>query len=86
MALFRFLAWLVLALAIALLGADAMSSLENGEPVLRSTGEILELVGLSLDGGEGDAPGILGTVLSLPLWAVFGLLGVILVLIFRPIE
>ena len=90
MAAFRFIAWLILALAIALLGADAVTSLETGEPVMRTTAEILALVGLNVadaaEGGQGGVASAIATVLSLPLWAVFGLIGIILVLIFRPID
>ena len=92
MAAFRFIAWILVALAIALLGADAVSSLEDGEPKIRTTAEILQTVGVLKD-GDGAAAGAPGgvaraltTVLSLPLWAVLGLIGLILTLIFRPID
>ena len=41
MAAFRLIAWVLVALAIALLGADGVASLEGGEPVMRSTADIL---------------------------------------------
>ena len=90
MAAFRFIAWVLVALAIALLGADGVASLETGEPVMRSTAEILQLVGV--DGGAvaKNSPGglsqALGTIMGLPLWGVIGLVGVVLTLIFRPID
>lgn len=90
MAAFRLIAWMMIALAIALLGADAVSSLESGEMVMRSTGEILGLAGLDTTSMADAAPGgvskALGTLFDLPLWAVLGMLGVVLTLIFRPME
>jgi len=90
MAAFRLIAWIMVALAIALLGADGVASLELGEPVMRSTADILTLIGI--DGGAiaTNSPGgisqALGTIMSLPLWGVIGLIGVVLTLIFRPMD
>ena len=90
MAAFRFIAWIFLALAVALLGADGVASLETGEPVMRSTEQILALIGI--DGGaiSKNAPGgvsqALATIMALPLWGVIGLVGVVLALIFRPMD
>ena len=90
MAAFRFIAWVLVALAIALLGADGVASLENGEPVMRTTQDILALVGI--DGGSitDNSPGgvsqALGTIMGLPLWGVIGIIGVVLTLIFRPMD
>jgi hypothetical protein len=90
MAAFRFIAWILVALAVALLGADGVASLETGEPVMRSTEQILALVGI--DGGAiaKNSPGgvnqALGTIMGLPLWGVIGLIGVVLTLIFRPMD
>lgn len=90
MAAFRFIAWVLVALAVALLGADGVASLETGEPVMRSTEQILALVGV--DGGAiaKNSPGgvsqALGTIMGLPLWGVIGLIGVVLTLIFRPMD
>lgn len=90
MAAFRFIAWVLVALAVALLGADAVASLETGKPVMRSTADILALVGIDGAGLVEASPGGvsqgLGAVLGLPLWAVFGVIGVVLTLIFRPLE
>lgn len=90
MAAFRFIAWVLVALAIALLGADGVTSLENGEPVMRTTETVLGLIGLNGDAIVNSSPGgvaqALGTVMSLPLWAVIGLIGVVLTLVFRPID
>jgi len=90
MAAFRFIAWVLVALAIALLGADGVASLESGEPVMRSTEQILALIGINGGAIAENSPGgisqALGTIMGLPLWAVLGLIGVVLTLIFRPME
>ncbi|HXI88156.1 MAG TPA: hypothetical protein VNH64_11895 [Parvularculaceae bacterium] len=90
MAAFRFLAWLLVSIAVALLGADAVSSLEQHQPVIRTTAEILSLIGFNNAGLVQNSPhGIakaLQTILALPLWAILGLIGVVLTLVFRPIE
>ncbi|MEM9014274.1 MAG: hypothetical protein AAGB02_04115 [Pseudomonadota bacterium] len=90
MAAFRFLAWTLVTIAIALLGADGISSLEQGEPVVRTTAEILGLMGVDgiamAEGAPGGLSQALGTVMDLPLWAVVGVIGLVLSLIFRPME
>lgn len=90
MAAFRFVAWVLVALAVALLGADGVSSLESGEPVMRSTADVLTLFGLDGAGLVENTPSgvgqALGAVLGVPLWAVLGVIGVVLTLIFRPLE
>ncbi len=90
MAAFRFIAWVMVALAIALLGADGVASLETGEPVMRSTAQILALVGINgasiTEVSPGGVSQALGTILDLPLWGVIGLIGVVLTLIFRPMD
>ena len=90
MAAFRIIAWVLVAVAIALLGADGVSSLETGEPFIRSTEFVLGLIGI--DGGalvENSPGGIsqaIGTIMGLPLWGVLGIIGVVMTLIFRPME
>lgn len=90
MAAFRFIAWVLVALAVALLGADGVSSLETGEPVMRSTADILGLVGVDGAAVAENSPGglsqALGTIMGLPLWGVIGVIGVVLTLIFRPMD
>ncbi len=90
MAAFRFIAWVLVAIAVALLGADGISSMENGEPVMRTTAEILGLVGIDGISLAENSPGglsqALGTVMNLPLWAVIGVIGVVLTLVFRPMD
>ena len=90
MTAFRFIAWVLVALAVALLGADAVSSLEKGVPVIRTTGTILSLFGVDGQGVADVAPGPVAqaivTLLGVPLWAVIGLIGVVLTLVFRPMD
>lgn len=90
MAAFRFIAWVMVALAVALLGADGVTSLETGEPVMRTTSDVLALIGVNGDAVAENSPGglsgALSTVLKLPLWGVIGVIGVVLTLIFRPID
>lgn len=90
MAAFRFVSWVLVAVAIALLGADAVSSMEAGEPVIRTSGEVLALIGINGPAVAENSPGGLSkafaTLLNLPLWAVLGLIGVVMTLIFRPME
>lgn len=90
MSAFRFLAWLLVALGLALLGADTISSLEAGVPVIRSTGMILELFHIDGAALANAAPESIGqailTLLDVPLWAIIGLIGVVLTLVFRPLE
>lgn len=90
MAAFRIIAWVMVAIAIALLGADGISSLETGEPVMRSTSTILGYFGIDGAAIIANAPGgvsqAIGTIMGLPLWGVFGVIGVVLTLIFRPME
>lgn len=90
MAAFRFVAWVLVAIAIALLGADAISSLEAGQPVIRTSAEVLGLIGINgpaaAGASTGGVAGALKTILNLPLWAVVGVIGVVMSLIFRPME
>lgn len=90
MAAFRFIAWVLVALAIALLGADGVSSLESGEPVMRTTESVLGLMGVNgaaiVENSPGGVSQALGTIMGLPLWGVIGVIGVVLTLIFRPMD
>lgn len=90
MAAFRILAWVLVAIAIALLGADGVSSLEAGEPVMRSTEMVLGLFGVDGAALVKNSPGgvsqAIGTIMGLPLWGVLGVIGVVMTLIFRPME
>ena len=90
MVAFRFISWFLVAVALMLLGADAISSLETGAVEMRSVAEVLSLFGLNAPALIAAAPGgvsqALAAVLGVPLWAVFGVIGVILVLVFRPMD
>jgi hypothetical protein len=90
MAAFRFIAWLLVSIAVALLGADAVSSLEQGHPVVRTTAEILGLININAAGIVENSPGAIAkalhTLIELPLWSIVGLIGVVLTLVFRPLE
>ena len=87
MGILRILSWLLLGLGIALLGADGVSTLEAGQPVIRTTQEIVNLLGADLALLEGGGvAGAANFVLTLPLWAILGGLGLILTLVFRPID
>ena len=77
----------MVALALMLLGADGISTLEAGEPVVRTTAEIMGLFGLTLTSGEGGGVvAVANFFLEAPLWMLLGVLGLILTLVFRPID
>jgi len=88
--LFRFFSWVLVFIAIALIGADAIESLEQKEPIVRTTAEILALIGIDgyavAEGSPGGLRQALSALMGIPLWAIIGLIGVVLTLIFRPIE
>ncbi len=90
MTLFRFIAWVFVSIAIALLGADGVTSLEQGEPIIRSTAAVLALIGIDgyamAEGSPGGLRQALSTLMGIPLWSIFGIIGIVLTLIFRPIE
>ena len=86
MAVLRILAWVFVALALMLLGADGISTLETGEPVIRTAAEIFALFGLEFGRPEGGAGSVVNFLLDAPMWAIFGVIGIILTLLFRPID
>lgn len=87
MFIFRLLAWVLVAVALMLLGADIISTLELGVPEVRTTAEIMGLLGLSvmpfMGGGAAD---LANFFLEAPMWTVLGVTGIILTLVFRPID
>jgi len=89
MAAFRFFSWLLVAIALMLLGADAVTSLESGVVEMRSVAEVFGMFGLNIASAADGAPGGVGqavmAVLGVPLWAVFGVVGMIFVLVSRPL-
>ncbi|WP_411816384.1 hypothetical protein [Hyphococcus sp. DH-69] len=90
MAAFRLIAWIFVAIAIALLGADGVASLEAGEPVMRSTEYVVGLIGINGEALAANSPAgvsqAISTIMGLPLWGVLGIIGVVLTLIFRPMD
>ncbi len=95
MAVLRFVAFLLIVTALMLLGADVVSMLETGEPKMRSIDLVWDL--FAQGGAEGfhawaqtslpgPLPEGLATLLSWPAWAVFGVIGVLLAVLFRQRE
>ena len=93
MAVFRFIALVLIVLGLMLLGADVVTMLETGaEPRLRSMENIWAL--FSASGVEAfkvwigesvpaPVPGGIMAFLGLPAFAVFGVVGVIFAVLFR---
>ncbi|MBB4658316.1 hypothetical protein [Parvularcula dongshanensis] len=82
---FRILAYVLLGLALALFGADVVTSLEAQQVTLRATRAILSLFGLDLGVQEGGWFARVGNfLLATPLWASLATLGALMVLILRP--
>ncbi|MGD1933695.1 MAG: hypothetical protein ACFB0Z_04160 [Candidatus Phaeomarinobacter sp.] len=98
MVIFRLLGLVLIAGALMVFGADVLRSLESGEVGINSFAEVWALLDArlgmtSLDGFKAWAevtlppaawdPGVV-SVLSYPAWAVLGVLGIVIALIFRP--
>ena len=83
MALLRFLSLILIVVALMLLGADVVSSLEKGgEPIVRSLSQILRLLGFDANLWFQQAllPAFASAciaVFSLPGWAVLGIPGAV---------
>lgn len=75
----------MIALALALIGADLVSSLEEGVPVIRTAREMVNLIP-GVDIGPGDAPRWLRIAIDLPLWAIVGAIGLVATLLVRPVD
>lgn len=87
MAILRIIAWVLVALGFMLLGADAVSTLEMGTPVVRTTAEVIDLIGPTVSPAEsGPLAGASKFLLELPMWVIFGVVGVLMTLIFRPVD
>jgi hypothetical protein len=88
----RFVSLVLLLLALTLLGADALTSLEKGGQItVRSIEQVWTILGQSsVYGFKGwlvhslpsPLPGWIGAVLTLPAWALSGVLGVVLAFLF----
>ena len=90
--LFRIISLVLIVLALMLLGADAVTSLENhGQIMVRSLDEIFGLLDQhAMDGFKtwvqhslpGPVPHWIFSTLALPGWSVPGVIGVILAFLF----
>ena len=90
--LLRFVSLVLLMIALMLLGADAVTSLESGGQVtVHSIDQVWTLLGARSLGGfkallahslPSPVPGWIYTVLALPAWALSGVLGVVLAFVF----
>jgi len=83
----RFLSLILIVVALMLLGADVVTSLEHGGQItVRSIGQVWAI--LDKSGAEAfkawasSSMPFMGSVLALPGWAVTGVLGVILAFLF----
>lgn len=83
MIILRILAWVLIAMALMVLGYDAISTLDEGVPVITTAAELLGLMGLELTVPES---GVGKFFLDLPVEALLGVPGLILALIFRPVD
>lgn len=98
MFVFRLIGLVLIAGALMVFGADVLRSLETGEVSIRSFAEVWALLDDRLGTASLDAfkawaeatlppavwdPGLV-SVLSYPSWAVLGVLGILVALIFRP--
>ena len=88
---FRFLALILIVVALMLLGADIVTSLQTNAIAVRSIDQVWALVDpASLQGFKSwveaslpaPVPGWVYTLLSMWAWGVFGVLGVILAFLF----
>jgi hypothetical protein len=84
----RVAAWVLISLALALVGADIVTSLETGEPVVRTAREIANLVpGVRIEPlGTDGVLGMVNLAIDLPLWAIFGAVGLVFSLILKPVD
>lgn len=83
----------LITLALMLLGADAVSSLEAGGDVrLRSIEAVWAMIDMASVAGfktwldatlPAPAPGVVGALLSIPAWALIGAAGVLTAFLFR---
>lgn len=86
MSTLRVVAWILVAVALMLVGADLVSTLEVGVPVVRTATEVFALAGVSLPQVTEDTNAVLRFFLEVPMWAILGFIGIVLTLVFRPIR
>ncbi|MEM9232939.1 MAG: hypothetical protein AAGA69_01715 [Pseudomonadota bacterium] len=80
MVVLRILAWILVALALMFLGHDAISFLEQGEPVVTTVAEFMDLLGMEVAMPENGAA---KWFLQAPFSLLLGVPGLILTLVFR---
>ncbi|GAK45343.1 conserved protein [Tepidicaulis marinus] len=93
MIVFRLIGLIFIAIALMLLGADGIQTLESGEVSIRSLSEVWTLLHPSSMesfmawSGETLPPvaqdPVLSTIMGAPSWASFGVIGIIIALLFR---
>ena len=87
MVILRFIALILMAVALMVLGADIVETLqpENaGKFSPHSVGELWELVHKgSFESLKGEDGGFIDIALKAPAFAVFGILGIVLAFLFR---
>ncbi len=91
MIIFRIISLLFVAGALMVLGADALTSLENGAVTLRPLNDVIALVSRDLAAAIADWQGALpgglkegvGYVLTSPAWVPLGVIGIFLAFLFR---
>ena len=91
MILFRIISLVIIAAALMVLGADALTSVEGGSVAMHSLAEVLDLASEGSAGAlsswsQGALPvatPAVGMVLGAPAWIPLGVLGMFLALIFR---
>lgn len=91
--IFRFVALVMIVLGLMLLGADVVTLLERGqEPHMRSLAEVVglfsatgvaSLQGMIASVAPGEIADGIASILAWPAFAIFGVIGVILALLFR---
>lgn len=87
MFIFRFIALIFIAIALMILGADVVQTLENaGKLSLHSLADLFNLFTRGtqdVQPATGGLAGVLNTALSAPAFAVAGAIGLILAFLFR---
>ena len=91
MFIFRVISLVVIATAMMLLGADAVTSLESGEVTMRSLSSTLDLLDPGLAGSFQSwtdatlsaASPVVTAALGAPAWIPIGIIGLILAFLFR---
>jgi hypothetical protein len=86
MVIFRLIALILVVVALLLLGYDALRWLQNGETfALTSLSNFIDIVAHTdwAKNPPANWPGFVKTVMAWPSWAVIGVVGLVLALLFR---